>query len=282
MDYQNIFSVLEKNEIHIDYQMAKEPLALGTSKIGGKPHLPKHFEWCYYEGEDYDGNWENRPLTFLMQINCEEIKSLDKDNVLPEKGFLYFFYELTTLRWGFEPSDEGSARVLYFDGSADELEVRELPEELEEINRFPECALRFSTHKNIPSYEEFSDFYTDGDWDDYDEAAEEYGYAIDRSPDEVTKVLGYADLIQGSAVWECEMTARRFNCGNGPVKLTPEERAEITEASKDWILLAQFGTLTAGDTELMWGDCGCLYFFIRKKDLAKKNFENIWMVLQCG
>ena len=95
MDYQYIFSVLEKNEIHIDYQMTKEPLALGTSKIGGKPHLPKHFEWCYYEGEDYDGNWENRPLTFLMQINCEEIKSLDKDDVLPEKGFLYFFYELT-------------------------------------------------------------------------------------------------------------------------------------------------------------------------------------------
>lgn len=38
------------------------------------------------EGDTYD-----YPLTFICQINCEDIAALDKDNRLPHEGMLYFF-----------------------------------------------------------------------------------------------------------------------------------------------------------------------------------------------
>ncbi|NJN57124.1 MAG: DUF1963 domain-containing protein [Leptolyngbyaceae cyanobacterium SL_5_9] len=32
----------------------------------------------------------------------------------------------------------------------------------------------------------------------------------------------------------------------------------------------------------MWGDTGCLYFWITELDLASQQFENVWMILQCS
>ena len=32
----------------------------------------------------------------------------------------------------------------------------------------------------------------------------------------------------------------------------------------------------------MFGDCGMLYFYIRKEDLAARRFDNVHFVLQCG
>ena len=31
----------------------------------------------------------------------------------------------------------------------------------------------------------------------------------------------------------------------------------------------------------MFGDCGRIYFYIRKKDLAERNFDNVQLILQC-
>jgi uncharacterized protein YwqG len=31
----------------------------------------------------------------------------------------------------------------------------------------------------------------------------------------------------------------------------------------------------------MWGDCGMLYFWIRRDDLARRDFSGAWVVLQC-
>ena len=33
--------------------------------------------------------------------------------------------------------------------------------------------------------------------------------------------------------------------------------------------------------ELMFGDCGHIYFYITKEDLAARRFDRIWLVLQC-
>lgn len=42
------------------------------------------------------------------------------------------------------------------------------------------------------------------------------------------------------------------------------------------------GTIAAEDSESMFGDCGHIYFWIRKQDLKECNFDKIWLVLQCG
>lgn len=36
------------------------------------------------------------------------------------------------------------------------------------------------------------------------------------------------------------------------------------------------------NAELMWGDSGCVYFWIRKQDLAARRFDRCWAILQCG
>ncbi len=286
MNYQKFFELLQKNEIHIAYRKAKTPLPLGASKIGGKPQLPRDFEWFSYEGEgwgEYDG-FASRPLSFLMQLNCAEVKPYDHENMLPETGMLYFFYDQVTMKWGFEPEDKGSARVFYYDGDIEALSETDFPPTLEPAHIFPEMALTFTAKTGIPSYEEFTVHIeeTDTDWEDYDKAAEAFGIDIERDPAEISKLLGYADLVQGEMLWECESVTRGYSSGNGPLTISKEESAEIHEKSLDWVLLMQLGTVTDEESEWMWGDCGCLYFYIRKDDLKKKNFEDVWVILQCG
>ena len=40
-------------------------------------------------------------------------------------------------------------------------------------------------------------------------------------------------------------------------------------------------TVECGDFELMFGDCGHIYFYITKEDLAARRFDRVWLILQC-
>ncbi len=265
---------------------AKEP-SLGTSKIGGIPHLPIGFEWPYYKGEAYNGKSANLPLSFIAQIDLAALSSFDKDNMLPKSGYLYFFYDIVSQKWGFDPKDMGCARVYYFDVTADQLHETPLPEEHEEDARVPLSLVSFKTIEELPSYEEFCEltdtdrFGDDFDWDYYDEAVEEEIKLFDYSPDEVCKLLGYADIIQDSMIGECARVTSGLYCGDaeGYKNISEECEAAIAADTKSWTLLAQFGTLS---DEIMFGDCGCIYFYIRKEDLEAKRFDRVWLCLQCG
>ena len=96
-----------------------------------------------------------------------------------------------------------------------------------------------------------------------------------------TKLLGYPDIIQNSMEEECAAVTRGINMGGIGYLYLKKYHDEIKKASKDWILLFQMDTIESDDYELMFGDCGHLYFWIKKEDLANKNFENIWLILQC-
>ena len=60
------------------------------SKWWGDPDMPENMQYptmtVTEEGETFD-----YPLTFVCQINCEDIAGLDPDNRLPHEGMLYFF-----------------------------------------------------------------------------------------------------------------------------------------------------------------------------------------------
>lgn len=278
MDYQKLFQEIKRTAVIIDYSPAKIELPAGKSKIGGKPHLPESFAWPYYEGEDYEGVLKNRPLSFLAQFNLEEIAEYDQDNRLPHKGMLYFFYDLCTMRWGFDPKDKGCARVFYVeDPSA--LQAVDFPEELETDFVLPEFEVAFTARMDLPDYEEIAEFMPDLEWDSYDEEKVLFGYEGDED-EEVSKLLGYADLIQGDMLLECEEVCNGIYCGNIP-DLTEEQREKMLADSKEWELLFQMSTVGNEDYELMFGDCGSIYFYIKKQDLQKKNFDNVWLVLQC-
>ncbi len=228
-----------------------------------------------------------RPLSFLAQIDLGRASAFDPENLLPKRGYLYFFYEMVTQKWGFDPQDAGCARVFYFDVPADQLVLTPLPEDLAEEARVPLSVLSFETMEELPSYEEFdeltdtSPFGEDFNWERYDQKVAQTIELLDCSPDEVCKLLGYADLIQGSMLEECARVTSGLYCGDPQAyrNTSTEQKAAIAADARNWTLLAQFGTLSDA---IMFGDCGCIYFYIRKEDLAERRFDRIWLILQCG
>jgi uncharacterized protein YwqG len=60
------------------------------SKWWGDPDMPENMQYPTIEVTE-DGETFEYPLTFICQINCEDIAPYDKDGKLPHEGMLYFF-----------------------------------------------------------------------------------------------------------------------------------------------------------------------------------------------
>lgn len=280
MELDKLFAGMERNTIQIDFDTeAQGPLAKGTSKFGGNPDLPEGFQWSYFTTATFDDEEEKpRPLAFLAQINCAEVSAYDREGLLPDKGMLYFFYELGSQRWGFDPTDKGCAQVFFDSGETSALKETPLPADLEEGFRLPEIPIGFRSRGDVPDWSEYAEFHdTDGDYDTYTEAREKL-----MDGDNISKLLGYADCIQGSMLVECELAGRRgIYTGRGYPKMTEAEEKQLLLDAQEWILLFQLDTVEKDDFELMFGDCGRLYFYIRRKDLQERRFEDVWVVLEC-
>ncbi len=244
--------------------------------MGGMPDLPEGFSWPYFTGTDFDGVTASRPLAFLAQFNLGEVAPHDRDGRLPGSGMLYFFYEAHTILWGFDPADRGCARVFYVKENA-KLTRKNFPDDLEEQYILPEMALNFSTLNELPDIAEQR--FGIVDFDEYQQACTRYGCPMNESCS--TKLLGYADLIQGDITYECEAVSRGVYCGGSDDGLSDDERADIQAHAADWVLLAQFDGIHSGGYELDWGDDGCLYFYIKKEDARARDFSKCWCVLQC-
>lgn len=236
------------------------------SKIGGKPFLPSNFVWPTLNDETAT------PLSFLCQINLGEINKYNSESLLPNSGMLYFFYECDSQNWSWGPDSKetGNIRVYYYENIDGFVEF-ELPIKLEQYNIIPEISIDFTCRNSYPSYDEFTvfnDFDTDGE--EYDYVLENLG--VDFNFDEISKLLGYADIIQNEMITECESSIREDDD-------TADD--EFNKSASEWILLLQIGTIEKADFEMMFGDCGKLYFYIKKSDLLARNFDNVLCLLQC-
>ena len=269
---------LSKNtiEIEVEDDPVRRP---DQSKIGGRPYAPKGFVWPTFHDKEAD---ITRPLSFFCQINLKEAARYDRDRLLPDKGMLAFFYDCEAFRWGFDPEDAGAAQVFYFENLSDCV-TQEIPAELNADYVIPECSLEFEAEHSYPMFEEL-EYHSgiDVDWEAYDDLLEKLGVETDEEP-EGHKLLGYADIIQNEMLSECERVTRGIYTGNPNYRdeLTDEDEADILCKAKDWILLLQLGTIEVDNFEWMFGDCGFLYFYIRKQDLAAKRFDRTWFSVQC-
>lgn len=279
-EFEAVLKSLERNEIFMKVNKVAGVTRADESKIGGKPFLPNDFEWPLYTCKD-DG--VTRPLSFLCQINLSDVKQYDSEGLLPPEGMLYFFYECEAFRWGFDPEDKGAARVFYFENTEGFVPC-ELPEDLAEDYSMPEIAVMFSGRNSYPKFEELechSDI--ECDWEEYDEMLARLGVNIDEDPED-HKLLGYADIIQNEMLTECERVNRGLYCGNPEsYRNTPDEvTASIQNEAKNWTLLLQLYTIETDDFEWMFGDCGMIYFYIKREDLAARRFDKAWYAVQCG
>lgn len=75
----------------IKLNLAKtERVLFCASKWWGDPDLPENMQYPVMTVEEEGESYEY-PLTFICQINCEDLAALDKENKLPHEGMLYFF-----------------------------------------------------------------------------------------------------------------------------------------------------------------------------------------------
>ena len=79
--------------IKLTTQPADNPL-FGQSKWWGQPDMPEELDYPEVLLVDDDGEEFMDPLTFICQIRCEDIASLDPEGLLPHEGMLYFFADL--------------------------------------------------------------------------------------------------------------------------------------------------------------------------------------------
>lgn len=121
------------SEIRIDTVSECGELPIGASKMFGLPSVYDNEE---FEVPTFDCRGMEHDMTFIAQIKCSDIASLDTENILPHTGMLYFFYN--TAEMPSTPDIEDAAAVIY-----DEREAKEVLEQDEDENIIPEVKLSF-------------------------------------------------------------------------------------------------------------------------------------------
>ena len=97
-------------------------------------------------------------------------------------------------------------------------------------------------------------------------------------PEDCVLLGGYPDQIQNDMTLQCALVAAGLYCGDATGYQDPRLPAFRRDAL-DWRLLLQVPSVDAAD--MMWGDVGYLYYWIREDDLGARRFDRAWMILQC-
>jgi uncharacterized protein YwqG len=250
--------------------VATDDWPIRTSKLGGAPDVSANFDWPA---------WGGAPLAFIGQVNLADVAAFDVARDLPPNGLLSFFYSPDQTAWGFDPKDRGSARVYWFPESI-EVQRLDFPGQLSDDGRFPAGQVAFREVLTLPPHQardlkvlgfspEEDDAYFDmwESWQDQIADGEEH------------QLLGHPNPVQDEMQLECQLVSNGIYCGT-PDGYRDPRRAALELGAGDWQLLAQ---VDSDDTlQMMWGDVGKLYFWIRAEDLVSRQFDRIWMILQCS
>lgn len=224
---------------------------------------------------------KKRPLSFLAQFRCADLVQYDTASLLPKTGILSFFYETLSMEWGYSPKEKGCSRVYWF--PEDALQQAEFPIDLEEYCRFPALSIQFANEINFPALE---DLYWKADirnmnWDEYVLYCEQMGN-VSKNQSQVSKLLGWADVIQNNMTTQCELVTQGYDVGHGYQNIPETVMQKADQTSLDqWQLLFQLDTVEDSAFELMFGDCGRIYYYIKTEDLKQKRFDKHWLILQC-
>ena len=248
-------------------------IPIGTSKIGGLPDLPAGTKWPL---------WKNIPLSFLCQINLHDLHRYQCCNELPVSGWLYFFYNAEQKTWGFDPQDIGSWKVIYYNGHEKDL-TRYKPIDIQEDEKeyliYEPCQVSFYEAVSMPGKngDLIDQIIMDDELDSYidfiEKLSQEYPYETEH------QLLGHSNPIQGNMRLECQLVTNGIYCGD--CSGYQDQRRKILESgTKDWRLLLQIDS--DDNPDMMWGDLGKLYFWIRQQDLYNNDFDKVWMILQCS
>jgi len=263
-------------EKHIDYiKTLKQPTVhiqgidnMTYSKIGGLPNLPDNLKWP---------TWKKKAQSFICQIDLSEIPENAQSLDLPKEGTFYFFNNQEQETWGFDPKDKGSWTVLFSPKSKNDISTSPMPDSLLKEFVFKEKYIQFSTIYTYPDWQDERINALELNDKQFDEYEDLYQNVYNDEP--AHQMLGTPSPIQGNDMdLECQLASNGINCGDGN-GYESKEAKKLSTGRNDWILLLQVDT--DDDIDMMWGDSGMLYFWIRKQDIQLHDFTKCWMILQC-
>jgi uncharacterized protein YwqG len=235
------------------------------SKFGGKPLVePKDFIWPLSNG---------KPMTFLAQLDLSEISNVYQYEWLGNEGLLLFFYDINEMPWGFDPNDRGMWKVLF---QSNPYEFAEFPLEYDKEYQIKESFIQPKLVDILPSFDEPSIEKLNLS----DDEVELYFDMIEETQETSHQVGGFPSPIQGNHMeLESQLASNGVNVG-GPDGYQSDEAKQLKSGAKDWKLLFQFDT--DDELEVMWGDCGMIYFWVQENKAKKNQFDNSWLILQCS
>lgn len=252
--------------IRFSSDSGKDP-HLPALRIGGDPDVPDGFVWPM---------WEGSPLSFLAQFNLSKLPQVKESN-LPVNGILLIFNDQTV--WGFDPKDKGSTQVFWFEETVN-LKRMAPPVKPSDLEQYREAHFVPSVTLSIPdpSLLCMQDLALPQDIEDQMYLLLETLREKDESPRH--QLLGHPDLIQNEMQEECQVTSNGIYTGTSTYTNDSSYKALLGGHERDWILLAQIDSDDRAD--LMFGDLGTLYVWIRHQDLQDRRFDKCWTILQCS
>lgn len=249
---------------------------IGTTKLGGCPDLLKGMSWPRSE---YDGRY----LSFLGQINLEEVYIFDEQALLPKTGILYFFFDLNS-------ADDG--KVIFVD-EIKALEKAAAPKVFKEQKQSFLKRLFTSVQNKSMLKESQVEIYKEYNIPSWDSLHLERIQKITNSAVQPINAYdeGFIDAIYEAG--ETESTSNHHLLGNYKGiqneyhelsfidRVDSFEKIELTEieSALKWKLLFQFDS--DDHLEMNWGDWGKIYFFIKEEDLKNRNFDQVKISADC-
>lgn len=266
--------------IHIARDAASAgSIAPSASRFGGMPYLPAGVQWPM---------WNGLPLGHIATIRLSEVVMHDATRVLPTRGMLYFWYTFDDCAWGFDPAHRGAFRVDYVADEDCELSRRafpivDWPKQLKyrdpSESSYSECAMSFRSGFSFANWEWAGKFAPIHKQFASSPAFWAMTDALREARAPLHRMLGHPDPDQGPMESECQLVSNGLT--HGPSGEVDARWAKLTKGIQDWQLLLQVDTDESGPG-WMWGDMGKIYYWIRRQDLAARDFSNVWTILQCG
>lgn len=253
----------------VEFSLEPGPASgLGTSRLGGGPDLPADFPWPVRN---------DRKLDFLVQVDLKDLAAHSCAALLPREGLLSFFYDLKDQPWGFDPKDLGFYKVVYSPPGTP-LRRHDIPNPAEAV---PPAALSFRAGETLPTFgsRSYGQLLKQAGFSD----AESDAY-VDFAPGPSAegpqhRLFGHSANVQNDMQLEAQLVTNGLYCGDATGYEDPRAKT-LEPGADDWLLLLQLDSDDAAG--LMWGDCGMIYYWIRRQDLQERRFDRAWMALQCS
>lgn len=250
-------------------KMESDALKIGSSKIGGKPDLPKDVSWPRIHDSD---------LVFCAQYNISELKKFDIENLLPEKGMLYVFIGIYG-EWNEFSTEQKDCKIFYIE-NLENLERKEYPTTLKTEGKVEPAEIQYFESLSIPDDENYKLIYFDEKYEDfyfhfYQDIEEYIAAEINNNVDNMHQILGEDKSIQSSVVYE--FSREELNVSYNEYT---EKWNEILENSKTFSNLIQLDCADSNTNLDKFGGSGVFYIGLKTKELEKKNFNDLRVSFQ--